>query len=42
MDCVRKRVTHGLADALGHRQRIVTPQALERALAAAARASTPG
>jgi lipoate-protein ligase B len=35
MDCVRKRVTHGLAQALEHpRQRIVTPQALERALAA--------
>jgi lipoyl(octanoyl) transferase len=35
LDCVRKRVTHGLATALGHRQRIVTPQRLERALAAA-------
>jgi lipoate-protein ligase B len=35
LDCVRKRVTHGLADALGHRQRIVTPQRLERALSAA-------
>ncbi|WP_051221442.1 lipoyl(octanoyl) transferase LipB [Conexibacter woesei] len=34
MKCVRARVAHGLADALGHRQRIVTPQALERALAA--------
>jgi lipoyl(octanoyl) transferase len=34
MDCVRKRVTHGLAEALGHRQRLVTPQRLERALAA--------
>jgi lipoyl(octanoyl) transferase len=32
LDCVRKRVTHGLADALGHRQRIVTPSRLERAL----------
>jgi lipoate-protein ligase B len=32
LDCVRKRVTHGLADALGHRQRIVTPERLERAL----------
>jgi lipoyl(octanoyl) transferase len=35
MDCVRKRVTHGLAEALGHRQRLVTPQRLERALSAA-------
>jgi lipoyl(octanoyl) transferase len=35
MKCVRARVTHGLADALGRRQRIVTPQALERALTAA-------
>jgi lipoyl(octanoyl) transferase len=34
LDCVRKRVAHGLADALGARQRIVTPQRLERALAA--------
>lgn len=34
-DCVRRRVTHGLADALGHRQRLVTPQRLERALTAA-------
>jgi lipoyl(octanoyl) transferase len=34
MECVRKRVAHGLAGALGRRQRIVTPQALERALAA--------
>ncbi|HEY6762322.1 MAG TPA: lipoyl(octanoyl) transferase LipB [Baekduia sp.] len=34
MDCVRRRVTHGLATALGHRQRLVTPQRLERALAA--------
>jgi lipoyl(octanoyl) transferase len=33
-DCVRKRVTHGLAGALGHRQRIVTPERLERALSA--------
>jgi lipoate-protein ligase B len=32
LDCVRKRVTHGLADALGQRQRLVTPQRLERAL----------
>jgi lipoate-protein ligase B len=31
-DCLRKRVAHGLAKALGVRQRIVTPQALERAL----------
>jgi lipoyl(octanoyl) transferase len=30
--CVRKRVAHGLAEALGARQRLVTPQALERAL----------
>jgi lipoate-protein ligase B len=36
LDCVRKRVTHGLADALGHRQRLVTPRALERALSATA------
>jgi lipoyl(octanoyl) transferase len=35
LDCVRKRVTHGLAEALNERQRIVTPQRLERALAAA-------
>jgi lipoyl(octanoyl) transferase len=35
LDCVRKRVTHGLADALGHRQRLVSPARLERALAAA-------
>jgi lipoyl(octanoyl) transferase len=35
MDCVRKRVAHGLAEALGHRQRLVTPQRLERALAGA-------
>jgi len=35
LDCVRKRVTHGLAEALGHRQRLVTPARLERALAAA-------
>lgn len=35
LDCIRRRVTHGLADALGHRQRLVTPQALERALSAA-------
>jgi lipoyl(octanoyl) transferase len=34
LDCVRKRVALGLAGALGARQRIVTPQALERALAA--------
>ena len=32
LDCVRKRVTHGLADALQARQRIVTPQRLQRAL----------
>lgn len=36
LDCVRKRVAHGLADALGHRQRIVTPQRLERTLSATA------
>jgi lipoate-protein ligase B len=36
LDCVRKRVTHGLASTLGHRQRLVTPQKLERALSAAA------
>jgi lipoate-protein ligase B len=35
IDCVRKRVTHGLAQALDARQRIVTPQRLERALTAA-------
>jgi lipoate-protein ligase B len=35
LDCVRKRVTHGLAEALGHRQRLVTPARLERALAEA-------
>ncbi|MCW2983271.1 MAG: lipoyl(octanoyl) transferase LipB [Conexibacter sp.] len=34
LDCVRKRVAHGLAGALGARQRIVTRQRLERALAA--------
>jgi lipoyl(octanoyl) transferase len=32
LDCIRKRVALGLAQALGQRQRIVTPQALERAL----------
>ena len=32
IDCVRKRVAHGLADALGLRQRLVTPTALQRAL----------
>jgi lipoate-protein ligase B len=32
LDCVRKRVALGLAQALGARQRLVTPQALERAL----------
>jgi lipoyl(octanoyl) transferase len=32
LDCVRKRVAHGLAQALSARQRLVTPQALERAL----------
>jgi lipoate-protein ligase B len=31
-DCVRKRVALGLAQALDARQRLVTPQALERAL----------
>ena len=36
LDCVRRRVALGLAEALGVRQRIVTPQALERALHAAA------
>ncbi|HET6509833.1 MAG TPA: lipoyl(octanoyl) transferase LipB [Baekduia sp.] len=35
LDCVRKRVTHHLARALDARQRIVTPQRLERALTAA-------
>jgi lipoyl(octanoyl) transferase len=35
IDCVRKRVTHGLADALQLRQRLVTPAKLERALTAA-------
>jgi lipoate-protein ligase B len=35
LDCVRKRVAHGLASTLERRQRIVTPQRLERALAAA-------
>jgi lipoyl(octanoyl) transferase len=33
MDCVRKRVAHGLAQALDARQRLVTPARLERALA---------
>jgi lipoate-protein ligase B len=32
LDCVRRRVALGLAQALGARQRLVTPQALERAL----------
>jgi lipoyl(octanoyl) transferase len=32
LDCVRKRVALGLAQALGARQRLVTRQALERAL----------
>jgi lipoyl(octanoyl) transferase len=32
MDCVRKRVAHGLADALGHRQRLVTRERLTRAV----------
>jgi lipoate-protein ligase B len=32
LDCVRKRVALGLAQALNARQRLVTPQALERAL----------
>lgn len=41
LHCVRKRVAHGLADALERRQRIVTPQRLERALAGAP-ASTVG
>jgi lipoyl(octanoyl) transferase len=35
MDCVRKRVAHGLAEALDRRQRLVTRQRLERALTAA-------
>jgi lipoyl(octanoyl) transferase len=35
LDCVRRRVTHGLAEALGHRQRLVTPARLERVLAQA-------
>jgi lipoyl(octanoyl) transferase len=34
LDCLRKRVAHGLAQALDARQRLITPQALERALAA--------
>ncbi|MCW2996171.1 MAG: lipoyl(octanoyl) transferase LipB [Conexibacter sp.] len=34
LDCVRRRVALGLAQALDHRQRLVTPQALERALEA--------
>ncbi len=34
LDCVRKRVALGLAQALGARQRLVTRQALERALGA--------
>lgn len=36
LDCVRKRVTHHLAQALNARQRLVTPQRLERSLSAAA------
>jgi len=32
LDCLRKRVAYGLAEALDARQRLVTPQALERAL----------
>ena len=32
LDCVRRRVAYGLAEALGTRQRLVTSQALERAL----------
>jgi lipoyl(octanoyl) transferase len=34
LDCVRKRVALGLTQALGARQRLVTPQALDRALGA--------
>jgi lipoyl(octanoyl) transferase len=34
VDCMKKRVGHGLAGALGARQRLVTRQRLERALAA--------
>ncbi len=34
LDCLRKRVAHSLAQALNARQRLVTPQALERALQA--------
>jgi lipoate-protein ligase B len=34
LDCLRKRVALGLAQALDARQRLVTPQALERALQA--------
>jgi lipoate-protein ligase B len=34
LPCLRKRVGHQLARALGARQRLVTPQRLERALAA--------
>jgi lipoate-protein ligase B len=32
LECVRKRVAHGLAEVLGARRRLVTPRALERAL----------
>ena len=32
LDCLRKRVAYGLAEALGARQRLVTRHALERAL----------
>jgi len=42
LDCVRRRVALGLAQAMGHRQRLVTPQALERALQAAPAASPVG
>jgi lipoyl(octanoyl) transferase len=35
LDCFRKRAAHRFAEAHGRRQRLVTPQALERALAAA-------
>jgi lipoyl(octanoyl) transferase len=39
LDCVRKRVTHGLADALQARQRLVTPQRLQKALGQPARST---
>jgi lipoate-protein ligase B len=39
LDCVRKRVTHGLADALAARQRLVTPQRLQKSLGQPARST---